>query len=73
MAEGVAKLLQMHVIPSMFVVFMPRSMEDELAKIELECAKQFSGAKQEDIIRTVFNVSFVKGKPVFTVRSQTTK
>ena len=69
-ARGIAELLQMDVIPSMFVAFIPRSIEDQLVKVEMEYAAKYKVTKESDIKETQFNVSFRAGKPQFTVKSQ---
>jgi len=70
-ARGIAELFGMQVVPSMFVAFIPRSIEDQLAKIEMEYAAKYKVTKESDIKETQFNVSFRGGKPVFTVKAQT--
>ena len=61
----------MNVIPSMFVAFMPESIEKELLRVEMDYAKKYGVTKEEDITNTQFMVSFRGGKPVFAVKSQT--
>ncbi len=72
-ARGVAELLQMNVIPSMFVCFMPQTIEKELLRVEMAFAKNYGVTKEEDIKSTQFGVAFRSGKPVFTVKGQTRK
>ncbi|MFL5340836.1 MAG: hypothetical protein ACJ8F7_11870 [Gemmataceae bacterium] len=72
-ARGVAELLQMPIVPREMKAFMPKSIEDELVRVEMEYAKKYGVTKEEDIANTQFNVSFRGGKPTFSVKSQTRK
>jgi hypothetical protein len=72
-AEGVGEELQLNVIPQMIVVFLPKPVEEDLFKIEMEHAKKSNITNEGDIGQTVFDVSVVKGKPVFVVISQSRK
>jgi len=69
-ARSVAETLQLDIVPSQFVAFYPKEIEDNLLNVEMTYGKKYGRKKEEDISETIFNVTFRAGKPVFAVVSQ---
>jgi hypothetical protein len=65
----VAGTLQLDFKPATFWAFFPKSLEEELARLE----RNYRNRRPEDIEETIFRVTFRGGKPEVVVEDQTLK